>query len=160
MKDCQAKLHSMTKVTPWSIAYAAVHVSFGHVWLSFNSSNLLNICCFLSNYHDWRINNSIFLLSDFFWTITNLFKDDPTSKWAIETLDWFNKYAFPYFNHVVSHVLQTSLQWNCSQEEDSSFQPNRLWALGTSPSKWQCYPLQSGRWERWHCWLWAPWELK
>ena len=29
-KDCQAKFHGMTKVTPRSIAYAAVHVSFGH----------------------------------------------------------------------------------------------------------------------------------
>ena len=99
MKDCQAKLHGMTKATPRSIAYAAVHVSFGHcVWPSFNSSNLLKVRWFLSNYRDWRINDGVFLLLDFFWTITNLFEDDPTSEWAIETLNWFNKYAFPYLN--------------------------------------------------------------
>ena len=99
-KDCQAKLHGMTKATPRSIAYAAVHVSFIPCSIFIQLGYSSKVRWFLSNYRDWRINDGMFLMSDFFWTITNLFEDDPMSEWAVETLDWFNKYAILYLNYV------------------------------------------------------------
>ncbi|PSS30961.1 hypothetical protein PHLCEN_2v2486 [Hermanssonia centrifuga] len=72
----KAKLYNMTRVTPESIAYAAVLGRF-------------SIC----GQDEWALEDGSYKLEDLFKTIVELF-DDPKDPWCIETLEWWNQWVF------------------------------------------------------------------
>ncbi|THG93296.1 hypothetical protein EW026_g7907 [Hermanssonia centrifuga] len=72
----KAKLYNMTRVTPQSIAYAAVVGRF-------------SIC----GQDKWALEDGSYKLEDLFNTIVELF-DDPNDPWCIETLEWWNQWVF------------------------------------------------------------------
>ncbi|THG93760.1 hypothetical protein EW026_g7565 [Hermanssonia centrifuga] len=73
-RPSKAKIYKMTKVTPESIAYAAVLARF-------------SIC----GQDSWEPQDGMFSLPNFYQAILDLF-DDPTDPWYIDTLAWWNKY--------------------------------------------------------------------
>ncbi|PSR71548.1 hypothetical protein PHLCEN_2v12557 [Hermanssonia centrifuga] len=77
-RPSKAKIYKMTKVTPESIAYAAVLARF-------------SIC----GQDSWEPQDGMFSLPDFYQAIMDLF-DDPTDPWYIDALAWWNKQVFGY----------------------------------------------------------------
>ncbi|PSR71615.1 hypothetical protein PHLCEN_2v12468 [Hermanssonia centrifuga] len=75
-RPSKAKQHNMTKVTPRSIAYAAIVGRF-------------SIC----GQDGWALEDGRYKLEDLFNNIVELF-DDPSDSWCIDTLEWWNKWVF------------------------------------------------------------------
>ena len=46
---------------------------------------------FLYHYDDWRLNDGVFLISEFFDLIVDLFECVENTEWACETLEWWNQ---------------------------------------------------------------------
>ena len=46
---------------------------------------------FLYHYDDWRLNDGVFLISEFFDLIVDLFECAENMEWACETLEWWNQ---------------------------------------------------------------------
>jgi hypothetical protein len=76
-------------VTPRTIAYACVQVR-----------NLLFIVVFLiifqtyialSNMKRWKSADGLFHLDQFYEDIVSIFDDNPSTPWAAETLEWWNR---------------------------------------------------------------------
>jgi hypothetical protein len=91
-KSGQAKLHGLEKVTPRTIAYAALHVSLSfpephYPWVGLESQTRWFMCA----EDDWRLDDGLFTKEEFFNTIVALFEQDPEDPWCVETLDWWNK---------------------------------------------------------------------
>ena len=86
----------MTKVTPGTIAYAAVQVS--SLTLSPTCDNTLNweqARFFLSTAEVWGPEDGDFNLEQFYLTIVELFEPDPgdpgDNGWATATLAWWDR---------------------------------------------------------------------
>ncbi|THG97732.1 hypothetical protein EW026_g4332 [Hermanssonia centrifuga] len=88
-RPSKAKIYKMTKVTPESIAYAAVLARF-------------SIC----GQDSWEPQDGMFSLPDFYQAIVDLF-DDPTDPWYIDTLAWWNKYVVSLFVTVQQEIIDT-----------------------------------------------------
>jgi len=79
-KGGNAKLHGLTQATPRTIAYAAVQARF--VLTTRDSWDTIT--------DDDEVD-----AVELYENIVKLFTMDPTSQWAIETLDWFTQQVFP-----------------------------------------------------------------
>ncbi|PSR84137.1 hypothetical protein PHLCEN_2v5527 [Hermanssonia centrifuga] len=87
----------MTKVTPESIAYAAVLVSrtVYAVVTDLRADRLIQARFSICGQDSWEPQDGMFSLPNFYQAILDLF-DDPTDPWYIDTLAWWNKQVFGY----------------------------------------------------------------
>ncbi|KAF4620470.1 hypothetical protein D9613_000628 [Agrocybe pediades] len=72
-KRSQAELHGITEVEPEGIAYAAVLARQGLVG------------------HGWKPKDFSFNYRNFYHNIVAMFKREPSLKWVVDTLKWWNK---------------------------------------------------------------------
>ena len=90
-KAGQAKLHNMEKVTPPSIAYAAIHVRCLCSYRALKNLTTRQTFWYLYHYDDWRLNDGTFLISEFFDLIVDVFECSDNTEWSCETLEWWNQ---------------------------------------------------------------------
>ncbi|KAA1471035.1 hypothetical protein DENSPDRAFT_836974 [Dentipellis sp. KUC8613] len=76
-KPSKAKIHGITKVTPYLIAYFALHARF-----------------LISTMETWGREDGSFDMQQFYQNIVNLFEDDLECQWSIDTLKWWNERIF------------------------------------------------------------------
>ncbi len=98
----------MTKVTPESIAYAAVLVSLAvyAVVTDLRADRLIQARFSICGQDSWEPQDGMFSLPDFYQAMVDLF-DNPTDPWYIDTLAWWNKYVVSLFVTVQQEIIDT-----------------------------------------------------
>lgn len=86
-KHCQAYHHGLTKVTPETIAYAAMHV--GHSLISFSTHvDIFQTYDAISNAREWRTDMGTFDKKEFFTSMVTVLSKE--SRWQKKLFRWAN----------------------------------------------------------------------
>ncbi|KIK03444.1 hypothetical protein K443DRAFT_95160 [Laccaria amethystina LaAM-08-1] len=54
-------------------------------------SNFTSVFWFLYQYEDWRLNDGVFRINDFFNLVVETFESMGTEEWVSETLGWWDQ---------------------------------------------------------------------
>ena len=87
----KSRLHNLTEVTPWSIAYVCVVVRFPFFFISSQTLTFNFQTRIMLHGKGWTIDDGAFEYVTFYQNIVRMFESDPDDEWARETLEWWNE---------------------------------------------------------------------
>lgn len=86
----KARLHNLTKVTPRTIAYTCVIVSFTSFFPIQTMTFGLQTRIALRG-KGWTMDDGAFEYGVFYHNIVRMFDSDDSDEWAQDTLEWWNE---------------------------------------------------------------------